>query len=305
MIKMHKETQNLVTIITPTYNRKDKIKNLYESLKHQTTYEFEWLIVDDGSTDNTEELIKDWCKESPFSIRYYKQENRGKHCALNLGINKIQTAYTFIVDSDDVLTPNAIAKINQDAHKYEDNDSICGLGYLRGYSEEEVIGDYYPENDFIGNFIDIRFRKNINGDKAEVWKTKDLKSCPFPEIKGEKFLGEGYVWCTLALSKQMYFTNSIIYITEYLEGGLSKSGRKLRIMCPIGGMMSSKLMMNEAFDLKNRIKGTLLYISYAKFAQRGIRYMIQDTKRKDLIISNFLFGNCLYLYWKYKYMKDY
>lgn len=304
MIKMHKKARNLVTVITPTYNRKDKIKNLYKSLKEQTTYNFNWLIVDDGSTDNTEELVKIWCDESPFSIQYYSQKNRGKHCALNLGISKIQTTYTFIVDSDDILTPDAIEKVNEDAYKYENDDSICGLGYLRGYSEKEVIGDYYHQNDFIGNFIDVRFRKNINGDKAEVWKTEDLKSCPFPEIEGEKFLGEGYVWCTLALSKQMYFSNSIIYITEYLEGGLSKSGRKLRIMCPIGGMMNSKLMMDKEFDLKNRIKGTLLYIAYARFAQRGIRYMIYDTKRIHLIISNFLFGNVLYLYWKFKYMKE-
>lgn len=291
----------LVTVLTPVYNRKKEIGNLYKSLLAQTTMEFAWLIVDDGSCDNIKSLVLKWKEEAHFPITYVYQKNGGKHRALNNGVKQIHTPYVFIVDSDDILTTDAIQTVNEDADKLKENKNICGIGYLRGYSEDRVIGDKYPQNRMISDFISVRFKQKVNGDKAEVWKTEDLKRVPFPEVSGEKFMGEGYVWCTLAKQKRMLFVNKIVYITEYLEGGLSQSGRALRIKCPIGGMYSARIMLDKQFDVKNRIKGSLLYVAYGFFAKKSIRFMLKDSGNPVLVVLTLLPGWLLYLLWKKKY----
>lgn len=291
-----------ITVLTPAYNRGDVLGNLYNSLLLQKDYNFEWLIVDDGSTDGTSEMVREWQKVSPFKIGYIYQANRGKHCALNTGIKVIETPLTFIVDSDDILTLDAIEIIDSDATEILENSKICGIGYLRGYSEEQAIGISYPKDRFIDDFISVRINQNIQGDKAEVWKTADLKECPFPEINGEKFFGEGYVWFKLAMTKQMLFVNKIIYITKYLEGGLTKSGRALRIKCPLGGMINAKIMMRKPFNFRNQMKGCLLYVAYANFANKTISFMMKDTEQPIKIILAYIPGRIIYIVWKKKFL---
>ena len=103
----------IITVFTPTYNRAYIIKNLFNSLKNQTFQNFEWIIVDDGSTDNTEEVVKEWLNESLFfKIKYHKQKNGGKHTAINKGLELASGDVFFIIDSDDYITNDALFKIN-------------------------------------------------------------------------------------------------------------------------------------------------------------------------------------------------
>ena len=142
----------IVSVLTPTYNREKELHNLYKSLKSQTNKEFEWVIVDDGSSDNTEEVVKGWIEEKTLDIKYIKQENGGKHTAVNTGVAQISSPLTFIVDSDDILTADAIDSIIGDSAEVVNNDKLCGIGYLRGFSETDVIGDKFSINRAIGNF---------------------------------------------------------------------------------------------------------------------------------------------------------
>lgn len=295
---------DILTIITPTYNRVDKLHNLYKSLTEQTCKDFVWLVVDDGSTDDTKEIMQNWIDEAVFELQYIYQKNAGKHSALNTGVREIKSKLTFIVDSDDILTTDAVSTIIEDYQYIADNKKICGIGYLRGYSEKQVIGDRYTADRFIGNFIQERTVRNVTGDKAEVWKTEYLKAVPFPEIPGEKFLGESYVWNTLAKTTDMLFINKIIYITEYLEGGLTKSGRKLRISCPIGGMLNSEILLGKEFDLKTRVKGALLFVAYGKFAGYKYPTILEKSQKCKLVLLFYVPGVVLYHYWKKRYMRD-
>ncbi|MBW4764108.1 glycosyltransferase family 2 protein [Prevotella salivae] len=296
----------LVTIVTPTYNRADKLPWLYESLCNQTSKDFIWLCIDDGSTDNTQDLISTYIheqknSESPFSIQYLKKENGGKHSALNVAFRKVQTELLFIVDSDDVLIPDAINTISEDWKQTHNREKLCGIGYLRGYSADQRIGDAYTQNFVISNFITERYNKGVDGDKAEVWVTEKLRDFQYPEVKGERFISESVAWIWLAKQYDMLFVNKIIYITEYLVGGLSDSGRALRFKCPHLMAYGSLMTMSKEFSFKIRMKETLLYIVYSLFGKKSLGEIF-DCPYKLLVCINLLPGYLLYRLWKHKYM---
>ena len=288
----------LITIVTPTYNRADKLPNLYNSLCNQTKKDFIWLIIDDGSTDDSKKVISTF-SDNEFPIKYIFKDNGGKHTALNYAFREVTTELLFIVDSDDIITQDAIETIEKDWESVKKNN-ICGISYLRGYSETEVIGDKHPVNYAIDTLINVRFNQNVTGDKAEVWKTNCLKNLRFPEHEGEKFVSESILWIKLAKKHMMLFVNKIIYITEYLEGGLSDTGKPLRFRSPKCMIDGSLETMSEHFNWKWRIKETLLYIVYSKFDGRGFKEMIR-CPYKSLVTFCYLPGIVLFHYWKKKY----
>lgn len=292
----------MLTILTPTYNRGDKLKNLYESLKRQINKNFIWYVVDDGSTDHTKKVIKEFQKENHITIWYDKKGNGGKHTALNYGIKKVETALTMIVDSDDLLTPDAVETICNDwLENCEQN--ICGMNYLRGYSGFEVIGKKWPSDEQIANSITLTCNKGITGDKAEVFVTEILKQYPFPEIPGEKFFSESYVWLGIARNYDMFMRNKILYITEYLEGGLSKSGRKMQLTSPNGAMMNAAMRMNKEFSIKLRFKNAMLYTCYGTLAEKKFGTLWNETPSKLFLLLGYLPGLVLKKKWVKKYLE--
>lgn len=289
----------LLTVVTPTYNRCGHLKKLYESLENQMSKDFIWLIVDDGSVDDTRNVINDIKQDSSFPIEYLYKTNGGKHTALNLAIDNVNTELFFIVDSDDVLTPDAIQTICTDWEKYR-SYSLCGISYLRGYDDAHAIGDLFPKNYLIDSFTDVRVRQHVWGDKAEVWVTRYLKKYRFPEYKGERFLVESWMWLQVSDLADMLFVNKVIYLTEYLQGGLTQSGRKLRIRCPQGGMKFSILLMDKKYPWKDRLKNGLLYVAYSFFAHQPVSQTLSN-RHRVLTLTCLLPGYCLYRYWKAKY----
>lgn len=227
------------TIFTPTYNRKHLIKKLYDSLCKQEIKNFEWIVIDDGSIDGTEELFKILCeKENDFNIIYKRKENGGKHRAINYGIDYANGEVVAIVDSDDYLTPNATKKIKEYFDDISMNNTnnikFAGVAANKCYKDNKMIG-----TTFDGNVIDAksteRKSNNIDGDKFEIYYTKILKENKFPEIDGEKFMTEAILWTRIA-SKGYYLRwhNDNIYVCEYLEGGLTDSRDKLIKNSPKG-----------------------------------------------------------------------
>lgn len=267
-----------ITVITPTYNRRNKIEKLYSSLCSQTSGEFDWLIIDDGSTDDTGLLVEEWKNNSPFSIRYVYKENGGKHTALNLGISMIDSELTFIVDSDDYLTENAIETILEFHEKYKDrieSDKLCGYSFLRAYSDGKVNTGEYPVDEVIDTYRQQRINNNLLGDKAEVYYTKILKQFPFEVFEGEKFMPEDAVWLKMSGPYNMVHANRVIYICDYLEGGLTKTGRKMKIYSPYGMMYRSAVYLNDPDVVLNvKIKMMVLYHIYSRFAK------IMDEKKE-------------------------
>lgn len=290
----------LVTVLTPVYNRGETMEKLYQSLLKQTCYGFSWLIIDDGSTDNLKQKVLEWEKNNVFRIIYYYKENGGKHTALNRGFQMADTELVFIVDSDDILTADAIQQIINIWGKVR-SEHLAGMAFLKGNMDRKVIGNIFTQVG-IANDITMRYRNNVGGDKAEVWRTDILRHFRFPVYSEEKFQGENYVWWQIAFRYDMFYVNKIIYLCEYLEGGLSRSGRRLRISCPQGGMDNSRVGFDKRMPVKIRLKCGILYNCYGCFAKKTIRERIA---RVDgyfiLVVITAVPGWILFRYWRKKY----
>lgn len=288
-----------ITIITPTYNRADLLPRLYESLLTQTSMDFEWMVVDDGSLDNTEELIQRYRQEDKIPVYYEKQPNAGKHTALNRGISKIKSELTFIVDSDDYLTPDAVEIILSYHKKYRNTDNFCGYSFLRCHQDGRVNTAYFPEDEKIGTYLSVRINGNIGGDKAEVFCTGILKRYPFPVFEGEKYMPEDAVWMQMSGPYRMLHVNKCIYICDYLEGGLTNTGRRMKIQSPRGMMFRSKVYLdNPSTCMKVKVKMMLLYNIYGRFAECAAGNLRADVKQKWLWMLCCLPSLILYKKWK-------
>lgn len=226
-----------ITVFTPTYNRAYIIRNLYESLRRQSFKDFEWVVVDDGSTDDTESLFVDLSsRDNGFPIIYKKTENGGKHRAINKGVELAHGELFFIVDSDDYITDDALEKIVEveNSIPQEEKKSFAGVCGLRAHNLNKNIGQTFE-----GKYLDItmleREKHSITGDKAEVFYTHILKQYPFPEFEGEKFLTECIVWDKIASDGyKLRFFNHKSIICNYLEDGLTAKYWKLMRENPKG-----------------------------------------------------------------------
>ena len=273
----------MITVLTPTFNRGGGLQSLWDSLQKQTVKDFEWLVVDDGSTDGTKNLITKLQEKSDFPIRYIYKSNGGKHTALNVGIQTIRSELTFIVDSDDCVTDDAVESILKIHKKYRSQNNICGYAFLRAFPDGKVNGEKFDVNEKIGSYIDVRVNGNDTGaDKAEVFKTHCLKEFPFPEYPNEKFLGEDLVWVRMARKYEMVHINKAIYVGNYLEDGLTNNRRKHNIASPVGCMHRAEEFMESDLKTRYRIKGGLQYIVYGRFAGVKICDLIRKSRHKVL-----------------------
>lgn len=291
----------VLTIITPVYNRSNLIMKLYESLKNQVNNNFVWVVVDDGSTDDIEKVMNRIVNERSVEIQFYRKDNGGKHTALNLAFSKLETELTVIVDSDDWLIPDATDIVERTWTSRSDKD-VAGCVFLRGHEDGTCIG-HSELKDGTYDMVDAMFSHNISGDKAEVFRSDILQEYRFPVFSNEKFIGEDYIWRQIYLKHRMMYCNKIIYICEYLEGGLTKQGRRLRISCPLGGMENSKVSFDRHFPLRERMKRAWLFVCYGEFAGLGYHEIIEKSGAKELVSCNYFFGVMLYLFWKYKYLR--
>lgn len=289
-----------LSIITPVFNREKLLHNCYQSLKKQTSNDFEWIIVDDGSTDDTLAVAESF--KAPFEITVISKPNGGKHTALNASHPYIRGDYVLILDSDDTLIPSAVADVLDGWKEFEGNQDIGIVIFLRGSDEVRPLCKAYDEDE--GKPVDIsRYHREclISSDACEVIKTELFKKYPFPEFEGEKFVAEGALWTRVGFTHKCVYINKVIYICEYLEGGLTKSGKPMRIHNPNGGMYVSNLGMYKKNFLKSRIKNGLLYTCYGFFAKKSIAEMWKQSDSKVLMCLCLPFGFALYLYWKKKY----
>lgn len=218
-------TEEFITVFTPTFNREHLLKECYKSLLNQNYKNFEWLIVDDGSSDETEELVKEWVDEKNIKIRYFYKENGGKHSAINLGVNKANSNIFFLLDSDDVLSQNSLELINQNWNKVE-SDQFCGITGLSQYKDGAVIGDRFLHNNWEVSFSDIYLKYGLKGDKAVCFKTDILKQYPFPEKEDIRFVFEAVVWHEMAKKYDVLAINEVLEVKEYLKEGLTDSSYK-------------------------------------------------------------------------------
>lgn len=251
----------MITVFTPTYNRAHLLPRLYESLCTQSFKNFEWVIVDDGSTDDTKCLSLSLSSREGtfFPIRYFYQENGGKHRAINRGVREARGELFFIADSDDMLPPDALESVARVYDDIKDDASFAGVCGLDGDYNGNVIGSGLPKSIIDDNSINIRFKYGITGDMKEVFRTEVLKEFPFPEIDGEYFCPEMMVWNRIAAEYKLRFLNQIVYLAEYQVDGITSSIIKARMNSPIASMMTYVELNRCNIPFVSKIKAAINY----------------------------------------------
>lgn len=228
-----------ITVFTPTYNRAYIIEKLYRSLQRQTFRDFEWLIVDDGSSDNTEEVVSTWQQEeNDFPIRYYKKENGGKCRAINYGVDLARGFLFFNVDSDDYLTDDALEKISRWESELPKDKKYCGVVGNLGTSLTETPNTPWHESYRDASLLEryAEYCSNpIDGERAWVFYTDIQRKYKYPEFNGENFITPAVTWNRMAHDGYLVrIYDDIIWIYEYQPDGLTASGAKNFIDRPQG-----------------------------------------------------------------------
>lgn len=260
----------LITVFTPVFNRAHLISRLYESLCRQTCKDFEWLVVNDGSTDNIDELMQRFIGEDKINIRYFKQPNGGKHRAINRGVREAHGEMFFIVDSDDYLTDDAVEWVTKESSHIIDDKQFVGISGLRIRPNGTSIVSGMETEFIYDTTLDIRFKHKITGDLAEVYKTEVLRKFPFPEFEGEKFCPEALVWNRIASSSaKIRLFNKPIYVCEYLNDGLTSNIVKIRKTSPKASMTHYYEQFNLPIPFKSKLKSCINFWRFATL--KGIK----------------------------------
>jgi len=286
-----------ITIFTPAYNRGNTLPKLYESLLKQTYKDFEWLIVDDGSIDYTQELVRKWASECKILIRFYRQQNGGKHRAINRGLDYAEGELFFIVDSDDYLPEDSLEIICKQYNTIKGDDSFIGIvGYMATPNGDVLGGESLPANILDSNLIERREKFGILGDMAKVLVTNKFKEFYFPEISGEKFVAESLVWNRMALKYKFRYFNEVIYVAEYMEGGLSYNSIRNRRENPrYTTLLYSELANNPLSSFKLKIKSMINYWRFGFCKKTGIIKLMKDLGGFPLSMLALPIGIILYI----------
>jgi len=214
----------MISIITPTYNRRHLLSAAYQSLLRQNNKDFVWIIVDDGSPDDTQVLCRTWIEEQKISIVYERQENGGVNRARNRGIELAQGELILYLDDDDYLSDDAVDTIYHYWQTIKDNPKIVGFLFLSGYqSTGEVVGTRFRDEVSINNYIKIYYWDKVKGDKTIVHKTEIQKKFPFPVFEGEKFAPEAIMYDRIAREYDHLCVNKVLQYKEYIEDGITKN----------------------------------------------------------------------------------
>lgn len=250
-----------ITVFTPTYNRAYIIEQLYKSLCQQSFKDFEWLVVDDGSNDNTQELFNKWVKEADFTIRYYKTKNGGKHRAINHGLDLAEGEIFFTMDSDDRLTIDALEKMDRWFKEIADETKLNGIVANCGSTITNTTNDFFIETYLDKSLADMNTycengKKVLNGERAIAFYTDYHRKYHFPEFMGENFMTEAVVYNRMSNDGNlMRFYNDIIWLYKYQEDGLTSAGSSIFIKNPRG----YGLWIKEKMEFSNtRLKEKLL-----------------------------------------------
>ena len=236
-----------ISVITPTYNRKDTLGKLYNSILNnlQCDIEIEWLIMDDGSTDGTEEYIQKFKEEKKFCIKYYKQENQGKMKAINNLVPYADSDFLVECDSDDYFTENAFKTIKNNCILKE---KIYAYVFLKSNEKNEIIGNEFKSNNFKSKMFDLYYKQGISGDKALVYNTKIRKQYKYKIEEGENFSTEARLHHEIDGKYDVLCFNEVVMICKYQEDGYSKNIKNIFKKNPNGYFKFFEEMLKKDFS---------------------------------------------------------
>jgi glycosyltransferase involved in cell wall biosynthesis len=286
------------TVFTATFNRAHTLPRVYDSLRAQTLTDFEWLVVDDGSTDDTRELVAGWATEAPFPVRYFHQENSGKHIAENVAVREARGRFTATLDSDDWYTPDALETFLAvwESIPAAERDSFVGVVALCAVPTGEVIGTPFPADPLDTTYTDLQLRHRVTGDKAGFGRTDVAREYRFPVISGETLIIELLVYSRLASRYRVRCVNKVVKIVEYQAGGLSATRSRNEFM---RNPRTSALFFRERLDVPNLPPRALAraHVNHTRYAlHAGLgRQSLRDSPSKALWTLTFPLAVVTYL----------
>jgi len=283
-----------LTVFTPTYNRAYCLHQGYEALKRQTCKDFMWLVIDDGSTDNTRELVEKWQKEADFTIEYIYKENGGMHTGHNKAYELIDTELNVCIDSDDYMTDNAVELIINRWRKYG-NEKYAGVLGLDVYKDGSVVGTSFPSNLFECKYSELKRKYGVVCDKKFVYRTDIIKKyMPYPEFDKEKFVPLNYVYNQIDQKYNLLCSNDIYCVVEYIQDGSTLNIFKQYVRNPKGFAHERKVLMDIHPYFRDRFRYAMHYISSSIFLRN--KKFLAETSHKLLVISAIPFGLLLHIY---------
>lgn len=219
MVEQNKHPRYTFTVFTATFNRAHTLHRVYTSLAKQTFNDFEWLVVDDGSTDSTAQLFDAWIPEAHFPVRYIKQNNKGKHIAFNRGVEIAEGELLLVLDSDDACVPNALKKFKYHWDKIDDQERLefSGVTSLCEDQHGKLVGDPFPQDIMDSDSLELRYRYKVQGEKWGFQRTDILRRNPFPEDLRQTYVPEDIIWNKIARKYKTRFVNEQLRI-YWVEG---------------------------------------------------------------------------------------
>ena len=250
----------LITVFTPAYNRGNLLPDLYQSLVAQSCHNFEWIVVDDGSTDHTIDVLQELSarQDHPFAMRFFHKSNGGKHTAINMGLREARGELFFIVDSDDCLPPNALETLEKYYSQIKDDNSFVGVGGLIAHRDGTAVS-FGIQSVTDAKTIEMMYKYKAHCDFAEAYKTPMMRKCPFPEIHGERFCPEVLVWNRLTRDRKVRFFPETIYYRDYLKGGLTDNIIRIRMQSPVASMMTYKELALRKIPFIYKLRNAINY----------------------------------------------
>lgn len=289
-----------ITIFTPTYNRAYLLQRLYESLCKQTSQNFIWLVIDDGSTDNTRELINKFIKEDIIEIHYHYKDNGGMHSVHNYAYQIIDTELNICIDSDDCLPLDSIEVILSFWKKNKE-ERFAGILGLDIYQSGELVSNRkFPKDVKYGKYYQLKGKYGLRGDIKFVYRTEVIKTYPaYPLHKNETFTPLGYKYLLIDLDYDMLFLNHPLCIVEYMEDGSTKNIIKQYFKNPKGFIYERKIRMKYSYTFKERFMNAIHYVSSCFIIKE--KNSIKKSSNKLLTILAYPLGIVLYIYLRIQY----
>ena len=299
------ENKYTLTIFTPAYNRAHTIGRTYESLCRQTCKDFEWLVIDDGSTDNTRQLVEGWIAENRIPIRYIYQENQGMHGAHNTAYRNIQTELNTCIDSDDWMPDDAVEKIVS-FWKEHGSEQYAGIVGLDATEDGKVIGAKFPDDLSVTTLRGYYEERGGSGDKKLVYRTDVICNVPeYPLFDGERYVGLVYKYHLIDVQYPLLTSNDVYVIVDYQDDGSSRGMWRQYWNNPKGFAFLRKFDMQQTHSWKRKVMDNIHYVSHSIRCRNG--HFLQESPMKAMTLVSLFPGILLFVinYYKVKSGKLY
>ncbi len=287
------------SVFTPTYNRADTLHRGYESLRHQPFKDFEWLIVDDGSTDCTPELVQEWRQVAGFPIQYIYKENGGRHSAINRGVEAARGRFFLFLDSDDAYTPNALAryKYHWDTIPEDQQEQFSAVTALAQDPQGRLVGSRFPFDPTDSDSLEIRYKYKVSGEKRGFQRTDVLRQFPLPRFGEEKTGIDSLLWNQIARKYKTRYVNEILAIYYPTPNNMGANRFLARALNPHTSRNYYRELVGSGYPFSPAalLREYANYVRYSIHAGAGLRQQLEQAPSPVYCLMAWPLGYAVYL----------